>query len=105
VADEVWKSNIYNIRCTLEAMEHKEKFVVWIDYNFHHIKKDPKTQKVAVDKFELGEEKQLKTRKYQYWKNAGFNSAVSTCHLCTCPEMFALSRWTVLSSLKNHGKL
>jgi hypothetical protein len=49
VADEVWKSHIYNIRCAVEAMEHKEKFVVWVDYDFHHIKKDPKTQKVAVD--------------------------------------------------------
>ena len=77
VADEVWKSHIYNIRCAVEAMEHKETFVVWIDYDFYRLKADPKTEKVAVDKFELGEGKQLKTRKYHYWKNAGFNLALS----------------------------
>ena len=29
VADEVWKSHIYNIRYAVESMEHKERFVVW----------------------------------------------------------------------------
>ena len=38
VADEVWKSHIYNIRCAVEAMEHKETFVVWIDYDIYRLK-------------------------------------------------------------------
>ena len=77
VADECWKSHIWNIRCAVEAMEPKEKFIVWIDYDFFRMKKDPNTVKVAVEKFEPGEARQPKSRKYHYWKNGGYNLALS----------------------------
>lgn len=77
VADETWKSHIYNIRCAIHAMEPKQSFIVWIDYCFHRLKAHESTTKVQVDKYEPGEEKQLKTRKYHYWINQGYNLALS----------------------------
>ena len=61
VADECWKSHIYNIRCAIEGMSSPQKFIVWLDYDFFRLKNDPNTKKVAVDKLEPGEGKQLKT--------------------------------------------
>ena len=77
VADECWKSHIYNIRCAIEGMSSPQKFIVWLDYDFFRLKNDPNTKKVAVDKLEPGEGKQLKTQKYHYWQNQGFNLALS----------------------------
>ena len=77
VADDVWRSHIYNIRCALESMPVKERFILWIDYDFFVLKDHPDTVKVAVDKYELGDEKRLKARKYHFWENHGVNLALS----------------------------
>ena len=77
VADDVWKSHIYNIRCAIDSMPMKKRIICWIDYDFFKLKDHPDTEKVAVDKYELGDEKRLKGRKYHYWENNGFNLALS----------------------------
>ena len=69
VADEIFKSHIFNVRCALEAMEKKQTFVVWIDYCFFKIKEHEDTEKGAVDKHEPGEGKQLKAHMYHYLRN------------------------------------
>ena len=77
VADEVFKSHIFNVRCALEAMQEKQAFIVWIDYDFFRIKDHSETIKVSCDKYEPGKGKQLKARKYHYWKNQGISLALS----------------------------
>ena len=77
VADEVWKSHIFNIRCAMEGMETKETMIVWIDYDYFKMKSHPETEKIAVDKIDPDDAKRIKTRKYHFWKNQGYNLALS----------------------------
>ena len=95
VADEVWKSHIFNIRCAMEGMENKEAMVVWVDYDYHKMKNHPETQKIAVDKIDPDDAKRIKTRKYHYWKNNGFN-------LCLSPAVQAF-RFERDTFIRRHG--
>ena len=85
VADEVWKSHIYNVRCAMEGMRTYQtgadgiptmkncspKFIIWVDYDFFRIKDHPDTKKEVTEKRELGstnpQTARKKTRMFHYW--------------------------------------
>lgn len=77
VAEEVFKSHLYNIRCAMEGMEIKEPMIVWVDFDFFKIKKHPDTEKVAVDKIDPDDVQRVKTRQFHYMRNNGLNLALS----------------------------
>ena len=82
VADEVWKSHLYNIRCAMNSLKNCPPFIVWVDYDFFYIKDDPDTVKVSTEKIELttgkGKDKEArkKTRSFHYWRNNGRSIAL-----------------------------
>ena len=83
VADEVWKSHIYNVRCAMEGMRTYQtgadgiptmkncspNFIIWVDYDFFRIKDHPDTKKEVTEKRELGstnpQTARKKTRMFQ----------------------------------------
>ena len=95
VADEVWKSHIYNIRCAMEGMRTYQtgsdgvptmkscspRFIIWVDYDFFKIKNHPDTKKEVTEKRELGnkdpQEARKKTRLFHYWTHKHLSLALS----------------------------
>ena len=83
VADEVWKSHLYNIRCAMKSLKNCPPFIIWIDYDFFLIKDDPETMNVSTEKIDFttekakDEEPKKKTRSFYYWRNNGRAIALS----------------------------
>ena len=80
VADEVWRSHIFNARLAMEATSLT--FIVWLDFDFFRIKDHPDTVKMSCEKLNLEEGKGVKTRQYHYLQNGGVNLALSPSIQC-----------------------
>ena len=83
VADEVWKSHLYNIRCAMKGLKNCPPFIIFIIIIFFMIKNDPDTMKVSTEKIDFttsevkDEEPKKKTRSFHYWRNNGRSIALS----------------------------